>query len=286
MKKLILSILLFILSASASKAAESGTIYTRQDSIIYEGYISKFASKQDVPLNQLLTETAKYFLNKPYVAATLEVSGDEKLVINLREFDCTSFVENCIALSQAIKSGDRSFSNYCRLLTRIRYRDGIIHSYASRLHYSTEWVMQNRDRDIWENIAMQLGGGKVKKTIDFMSTHPASYKHLKNNPANISQIKDIEQKINDADAYVLVEKSGISRIANKIKDGDIILFATSVPGLDYSHMGIAHWQNGRLHFIHASSKHKAVIAEPRTLAKYCNDSKSCTGITVLRMKEQ
>ena len=75
----------------------------------------------------------------------------------------------------------------------------------------------------------------------------------------------------------------ISNNKEKIESGDIVVFATSLQGLDYSHIGIAYWQNGELHFIHASSKQKQVVIEKKTLVEYCVDSKSCSGISILRI---
>ena len=39
------------------------------------------------------------FLKTPYVAHTLEVNEEEKLVVNFDEVDCTTFVEYVLALS-------------------------------------------------------------------------------------------------------------------------------------------------------------------------------------------
>ena len=46
---------------------------------------------------------ARKLLGIPYVAHTLEVNKTEKLVVNLRQLDCTTFVENVVALSLRLR---------------------------------------------------------------------------------------------------------------------------------------------------------------------------------------
>jgi hypothetical protein len=219
------------------------------------------------------------------VASTLEVSDNETLVVNLRELDCTTFVENCIVLSGAIKSGRLSFDDYCALLTYIRYRAGEIDGYASRLHYISDWAYENEEKGILKNISGEAGGKVILKIINFMSTHPQSYKHLKDNKENIAKIKEIEDSINSRKAYIVIPASAIPASSKDIQNGDIIAFAASTGGLDYSHVGIAYWENEQLHFIHASGKMKKVVIEQKTLFGYYKDSESCTGISIFRIND-
>lgn len=283
MKKLRLTILgaLFLIALQAVGAKD--ILYSKADSLIFEAYIKQFATQRDKPVDELIINTAKYFLDKPYVAFTLETSDNEKLVINLREFDCTTFVENCIALSLTLKDGKLSFESYCKNLQGIRYRNGRIDGYTSRLHYTGDWIYENQRRGMIKDMSAGLGGKYHQKDIDFMSTHPQSYKHLKDNEANIGKIKEVEDNINNRNSYVVVPTSSIPSIEKEIRNGDIVAFATSINGLDYSHIGIAYWEKGRLHFIHASTRLKKVIIEEKTLSEYCRGSKSCTGISILRV---
>lgn len=273
-------ILVFV---SFSFVAKGNVIYTEQDSLIYESYIQHFADQQGKPVNEIIVNTAKYFLGKPYVASTLELDGEEQLIVNLREFDCTTFVENCIVLSRVIKSTDHSFSNYLRLLTEMRYREGHVDGYTSRLHYTSDWIYENQKSGILKDISCDLGGIKENKVIDFMSKNPQLYEHLKNNDVNIKKLEKIEELINKRDTYCVISVDKVSTIENNIKNGDIIVFATSIKGLDYSHIGIAYFMENGLHFIHASSQAKKIITEKKLLIDYCRDSKSCTGIAVLRI---
>ena len=278
-----LRLLIFLLCVTPYVGQAQNVIYSKQDSVIYGSYIAQFNSCKDNSVSELIIKSAKFFLGKPYVASTLEVSENETLTLNLGQLDCTTFVENCIVLSQVVKSADHSFNNYCRTLQKMRYRDGTINGYTSRLHYTSDWIYENEKRNILQNISLEIGGEVVQHPLSFMSGHPASYKHLKENPSNTERMEDIETAINKRNNYRIIPLASISKNERNIKNGDIVVFATGIQGLDYSHIGIAYWQNSQLHFIHASSRVKEVVIEKKTLLDYCKDTKNCTGISVLRI---
>ena len=165
----------------------------------------------------------------------------------------------------------------------MRYRGGEIKGYTSRLHYTSDWIYENERNNLLRNNSTDIGGKIINHPLSFMSGHPQSYKHLKDNEANVSKMKEIERTVNNRNNYRIIPVESISKNKEKIESGDIVVFATSLQGLDYSHIGIAYWQNGELHFIHASSKQKQVVIEKKTLVEYCVDSKSCLGISILRI---
>ena len=94
-------------------------------------------------MGETMVEIGSSFVGTTYTPRTLEVDGPERLVINLRELDCVTFVENVLVLSRFVHRGDPSIlanddhvrSEYRSLLTEIRYRSGVIAGYPSRLHY-------------------------------------------------------------------------------------------------------------------------------------------------------
>ncbi len=279
------TVFLILLSALSFIYTKAETAYTKQDSLLYEKYAMRFASKAGLPLHELVIQTALYFKESPYVASTLENNKEEQLTINLRQFDCTTFVETCIALSRTLKSDTPSFSEFCHQLQLIRYRDGKISGYSSRLHYVTDWIYDNERKNLLSDKSIVLGGITDSKTINFMSTHSESYKQLRNDARLQSEIKDIEDRINEQKRYRYIKKADINKNTDRIKNGDIIVFATSINGLDYSHIGIAYRNKNRLTFIHASTKYMKVVVEPLSLSDYCMKSSKCTGISVLRLNE-
>ena len=258
-------------------------IYTKSDSLVYEKYIHNFSEYKDMPIGELIVETALFFKNSPYVASTLDKENEEKLTVNLREFDCTTLVETCIALSKAIKSGNTSFENYCNILKQIRYRNGVIEDYASRLHYVSDWIIENERYNVLKDITKDLGGKEMHKHINFMSTHPSLYKQLLGNAKITDKIKKSELQLNKRDRSYVIGKALVCTIIKTVKNGDIVAFSTSIPGLDFSHIGIVYINKEHVTFIHASSSAKKVIIERKSLAEYCTNSKKCNGIAVLRL---
>lgn len=256
---------------------------TKADSLIFEDYVKTISPVAHLPVNELVIQTAFYFLNRPYVGGTLEQNGDEQLVINLREFDCTTFVENCVALSLLMKSSDKSFRHYQSVLQALRYRNGVIDGYPSRLHYSSDWIFENERKSIWKNISQSLGGVKEQKTINFMSANAHLYPALKNDPSDKDSIQACEKKLNSRMGYFILPKEQITVRQKNFRDGDIVFFGTKTIGLDFSHVGIAYRSNGVLTFIHASSAGKKVMVQPTSLADYCLNSKNCNGIAVVRL---
>lgn len=282
MKRTLYLVFLLLACCSASQAQVS---YTKQDSLIFEKYVTSLKSQSNLPINELVVKTALFFQNTPYVSHTLEKSAQERLGVNLREFDCTTFVESCMALSRTIKSGAPTFSNFCKQLQNIRYRNGIIQDYSSRLHYMTDWVYENQKHGLFKDESKDLGGILDDRKINYMSSHPNSYTILKKDSEMLRKIVAAEQNINKRGGHYVVLKQNIGSLSDRIKDGDILIFATSIAGLDYTHIGFAYHTAGKLTFIHASSKAGKVWIDSNSLVAYCNKQTRGTGITVLRLNE-
>ena len=83
------------------------------------------------------------FLGKPYVAHTLEINDDERLVVNTRQLDCTTLVETVTALTLCAYRHLYTWRDYLNALVAMRYRGGCIDTYTSRIHYFTEWITAN-----------------------------------------------------------------------------------------------------------------------------------------------
>ena len=267
---------LFLFSASTSESEN-------KDVAIANDYFAHYRQEQHLPPGELITKTALYFLGTPYVSSTLEINETEQLVVNLRELDCMTLVENCLALTQTVRSGSMTYNHFTQKLQRIRYRGGIIDGYPSRLHYTSDWITDNVAKQILSDKTKGLGGKSMQFNLNFMSTHPESYNALKNHPDDIAKMQQIEKKVNRR-TYYFIPKNEIPGNEKLIQNGDIICFVTSIEGLDISHLGIAYRKNGMLTFIHASSQAHKVIVNSESIAGYCAKMKRNTGIMVLRME--
>jgi hypothetical protein len=193
-----------------------------------------------------------------------------------------TLVETCLALSRTAQYFPFDYDYFIRELKKIRYRDGVIHGYTSRLHYTIDWISDNVIKEEIEDITYALGGKKFRPNVYYMSSHPDLYAGLRENNSNLEGMVEIETHINQRNSYYFIPRNEINEKSAMIKTGDIICFVTSLPGLDISHLGIAYWNKGQLSFIHASSKVGKVIVNPESLSDYCSMIKSNIGIMVLR----
>lgn len=246
-----------------------------------------FMQKMKLPKGQTKAQTtltiAKSFMGQPYKAATLEGNSKEQLVCNLRDFDCSTFVESITAMTLVKHSDKPNYESYNTQLQNLRYRNGEINGYASRLHYFREWIIQAEANKIAEDITKNVGGLKQNKKINFMTVSRELYPKLKDENTYLA-IKESQKNINNYDFYYIPKwKLEKREVEDKIQDGDIIAITSNLDGLDYNHEGFAIRQNGRLHLLHASIEQKKVIISKEPLVDYLNRVNKHSGISVIRL---
>jgi hypothetical protein len=259
-------------------------VFSDTDITICQSKFSYAASADlsDESITDIVADIGKTFIGTKYAAHTLEDKGDEQLVINLSGLDCTTFVENALVFARLIKTGKSSFRDYENELQKIRYRNGVINGYPSRLHYFTDWIYDNIKKGIISDITELVGGKQIKFRLNFMSTHPESYPQLKNHPEFVKEIRQKEVEISRRN-YFYVPKERVGFVENQIGNGDIIAFTTSIPGLDVSHVGIAvRMEDNRIHLLHAPNVGSDVQITEEPLSAYINKIKKDTGIMVLK----
>ena len=232
-----------------------------------------------------MIDFAKEMLGTAYVAGTLE-GQEEKLTISFDRTDCILFVESAVAFTRTYFSEKPEYSEYRHRVQELRYRNGKITDYSSRLHYTSEWLKQAEEKgtlkEITREICKELNIGEYPEELSFMSVNSDKYPALVQHPELIPVIRQTETELN-RDTYYVIPKDRIAEAEHLIRSGDIIAFNTNIKGLDISHVGIAYWNQGKLTFIHASSARKEVIINDKPLAEYCRNSRICDGIRVARL---
>lgn len=273
--------LLFIV-ASTLQAQE--ILYTPGDSTFITGLLQKYNAAK-MSDGSLMLAIAGEFTGNKYVAGTLEQGSNEPLVINTQELDCTTFVEQVVAIYATVNEGKEGFRDMCTNLQRIRYRGGIRSGYASRLHYISQWIADSAKQHIIHEIDYGPVGRTLPIDLHYMSTHPASYKQLQENGTLVNEIAKWERAMHGIEA-AYIPKQELLRTANELPvyDGDIIALTTNIKGLDVTHIGFAFWENGKLHLLHASSAAGKVIKDHKNLYEYQKNKKNQTGIRVFRGK--
>jgi hypothetical protein len=230
-----------------------------------------------------VVKIGKLFLGAPHRGGLLETKGAEHLVINLREFDCVTFVETVVSLAGCVNLQQKSFEAFGRRLRRIRYREGRLQGYPSRLHYFCDWIYDNQRKGIVRDVTAQIGGRPWRKALAFMTTHPDLYPPLRS-AANLRRMKAIEKKISRRSLF-FIPKKVLRRLENRIHDGDLIAITTNADGLDVQHVGFAARVQNRIHLLDASSAEGKVVLSGQTLHRYLMQGKTRSGIMVARVAE-
>ena len=244
-----------------------------------------------IPFPGVMAEVGKGLVGTPYVPATLEAEGPERLIVNLRGLDCVTFVENVYALASLVKSGaverldDRAAveAEYERILRTLRYRDGFIDGYPSRLHYFTDWIGDAERKLVADDVTPELRGVQDVEPVDFMSTHVDAYPAL-SDPDALAAIREAEARLS-ARGRLYVPEDRIASVEDRIREGDIIAATSTVPGLDVAHTGIAVRIDGTLRLMHAPLVGEAVQISERSLAERILAIDGQDGIIVVRPRE-
>lgn len=284
-KRIVLFFVLLLAACSLTMAA--GTEYQKQDYTKIVNLLIE-ASKKPKGTNFPIF-FARKFLGVKYVAHTLDQSDDEHLVVNTRQLDCTTLVETVTALSLCAYHRTFTFRDYCSQLISLRYRNGSIVDYTSRLHYFSDWINENSSHGRVAEIEKPIPPFTATQTLRlyFMSEHPSYYRSLVNHPAYVSKIRQCEQRLN-GQTHSYIPKSVIisnDRSLKCIQNGDILAITTNKAGLDIAHLGFAVWHKDGLHLLNASSIHHKVVEERMTFGKYLSKHPSHTGVRVLRIQK-
>ena len=278
----LLTVAIVLLTTTCNALAQQ---YQPSDSILVESLLSE--ARQEKADTNWMVYFARKLTDIPYVAKTLEKNRREQLVVNLRQLDCTTYVETVTALTLCMKHRQYAFNDYCRYLRLLRYEGGEV-DYVHRLHYFSSWISDNTSMGFVSepNTPQEAFEATQHLRINYMSTHVGQYPMLVANPAWVDAIRKTEQALTGTDV-VYIPKQKLSNTPlywDAIKDGDIIAICTNKRGLDTSHIGIAVWHIDGVHLLNASMIHKRTIEEPMTMQQYMQKHPSQTGIRVVRLK--
>lgn len=241
-----------------------------------------------LPIGQLMGHIAGELKGTVYAEKTLELSRDREIgSVNLEALDCMTFVENTLGFARMLKKGGRTPVDLIAEVSFMRYRNGLPVDYASRLHYMTDWLVDNQSKHVLKLLSDLPGAVAFTKKVGFMSTHPELYAQLAAHPELIAKIKAQEEIINSRQLkFVPLDK--IADVEHLLQTGDIVGVCADNPGLDIVHDGlIIRGADGRAHFMDASSlkANRKVVLEPGSLRQALSWSKHLTGAMFARPLE-
>jgi hypothetical protein len=248
-------------------------------------FVQKLAiARSQATLTDKSLAVMRSFLGTPYVSGTLDGHDSEHLVINLRELDCWTSVENALAIALTAEEPNGDYSTYKNYLRTLRYWGGTVDGYGSRIHYFSGWVLQAEKLGFVRDLTQDLGGRKLDKKVSYMTDYPHRYPHLRDEKER-KKVEAAQERINIHPWY-MIPKSKVATIESKIQDGDLVVLMSSVRNLDVEHQGFAVRQkDGHIHLLHASSTGKKVIISARPLTEYLQRIPAMAGIMVVRVGE-
>jgi hypothetical protein len=223
----------------------------------------------------------------PYVPYTLdaylETGGsplEEPLTLSLTHFDCVTLVESSLAVARvAMSHGAPRWSRFGQEIERMRYRGGKRRGYGSRLHYFSEWISDNAQRGLVQDLGSELGGAEDARPLRFMTEHRDKYPALRDESV-FRKIQAIEHGLDRHPRRVIPTKR-IPEVVNRIETGDVLAFATEISGLDVTHSAFAYRDNsGELRVLHAPLSGGVVEITRTTLPEYVAAIRRSSGILV------
>ncbi|MFL5531759.1 MAG: N-acetylmuramoyl-L-alanine amidase-like domain-containing protein [Gemmatimonadales bacterium] len=246
-------------------------------------------TEAQLPLGARVGRVGELAGGSPYVPFTLEaylehggVPSAEPLTLSLTRFDCVTLVEACLAVSRvAATKQPASWEQFGREVERMRYREGKRQGYSSRLHYFSEWISDGERRGLVKDMGPELGAAEDTRPLRFMTQHRAKYLALQDVPV-FQEIQRIERGLDGRPRHVVPTKQ-IPAIVDRIQTGDVLAFATEIPGLDVTHSALAYRDRDRvLRVCHAPLSGGVVAITRATLPEYVAAIRGASGILVAR----
>lgn len=278
---LIFSILSFGLSAHAApevifrnEAADTSRI----NSILIDAAARDFASS-----GQCVDYIARRFVGTPYAEATLE-HQPETLVVNLDSLDCTTFVETVLALAYTVGERRTSWRDFVYNLRKLRYRNGEVDGYASRLHYISDWIVDNIHRgNITDATRLFPKVSYIVRTLDFMSSNRDKYPALADDNV-FKRIRNVEIGYRSHRfPYVKTADLGYRETVGAMRPGDAVALVSSLKNLDVAHMGFIVFVDGVPHLLHASSAEGRVVISDRDVQSLLRRNRRFQGLRFIRL---
>ena len=242
-----------------------------------------------LPLGERTVAVGLALLGTPYRNFTLEIDNYvEAPSANLLAVDCWTYFEISLGFARMLEVKENGYTpqDLLAMIELDRYRDGRCNgSFTSRLHFLEDWMYDNERRGLVKNLTRSLGGVPMRgRYLDEMSLHWRESRYLRNNPALVYQIREIENRVASRAIYH-IPKERVPNIESAIQSGDVICISGSGPEGFTEHVGLAYRDShGVLRFMHASKDaHRVIVDVP--LHSYLYRYRKFAGIMVVRPLE-
>jgi hypothetical protein len=288
----ILRVFILLLFVATSAMAESRlpfkTVFKGPDRFDKLVARAKNENWKELPIGERTAAVGQALLGTRYKHFTLEIDNRiEAPSVNFQGMDCWTFFEIALAFARMLNEPEQNWTPAMLLhyIEQDRYRGGeCTGEYLSRLHYLEDWLADNDQRGLVQDLTPNLGGKSVPHSAREMSIGWRHYRYLAKNRSLLGPLARMEARVSSRPLYQ-VPKNKVASIEPKLRSGDIIgIVSRDRSGLySTSHVGLALRTNDGLHFMHASSPGNAgrVVVDER-ISRYLARYRSDSGILVAR----
>lgn len=276
------------LAVGAEWAQEQLQHFKGQD--VFTRIVDKAAAEnwKALPIGELIGKIAMELNGTPYVGFTLELSPDsEYCVVNLQGLDCVTFFEDSLCMARMLKKGKHTPEDLINEVQYTRYRGGKMGDFTTRLHYTTDWLVDNAQKGVVKILTPELPGAEpFTQKVGIMTANPENYRQLKAHPELIPTMRQYEEQIN-ARSLKYLPLAKIKAAEPLLQTGDIVGVATTKPGIDIAHTGLCIKDTeGIVHFMDASSSHRNMkVTFESDIATCLNWSHELIGVMFARPLE-
>jgi hypothetical protein len=273
-------ILLVWATGAGTAIAQSSDTETRQtiEKWLGDG-AAKFGSGADA--SEVIDFYGKKQLGIEYAGGLLDEGQEEKLVVTIDASDCVIYVETTFALALTTLQGSSDWESFRSNLKLLRYRDGTIEGYNSRLHYFSDWMKTNQEKGIFEILHQDQDQDlPLVNKVRFMSANRESYPRLAGSDSLYYLIAIRESELGSHNLYY-IPTSRIPEYEKQWKTGDLIGFVSTIDGLDIAHTAIVLKEGDRAGFYHASTTGE-VMKDPKTIHEYSSERRNVSGVVIAR----
>ena len=243
---------------------------------------------KSLPIGERTAAVGQALVGTRYKHFTLEIHNRiEAPSVNFQGMDCWTFFEISLAFARMLNEPEENWTPQSMLhyIEQDRYRGGeCTGEYLSRLHYLEDWLADNKERGLVDELTTQLGGKSVPHSAREMTIGWRHYRYLAANKSLLGPLAKMEARVSSRPLYQ-IPKNRVAKIESKLRNGDIIGIVSRDRGGLYStsHVGLALRTNDGLHFMHASSPGNSgkVVVDAR-LSKYLARYRGDSGILVAR----
>lgn len=214
--------------------------------------LSSAAPRTTEELAQRIVVVSGRYLGTPYRLDPLgegaAASPDPDPLICHTAVDCQTFVEQVLAEAMAPRS-----SESLSILTRIRYRGGVV-GFGTRNHYMvTDWLPQNRWflRDLTRVVSV-----KSIRTMEKLIDRGAFFRSR-----GAPELAAGAARQRSRTQYI--PRAAVADVAARIPNGAVLIWVQDRPGIIAAHCGLAvRRADGALLLRHASQRQSRVVDEP------------------------